>query len=896
MLAPSGNVTFLFTDIERSSQLWEMHPQAMGRALAQHDELMRDVFSEYRGFIFKTIGDAFCVAFANALDAARAAVDAQRKLAAATWEETGPLRVRIALHSGEAEQRDGDYFGQTLNRVARVLAAGHGGQTLLSRVTAERVREELPEEASLRDLGERRLKDLSKPERIYQLVTIDLPTDFPPLRSLEVLPNNLPAQVTTFVGRAREMAEVKRLLETTRLLTLTGTGGTGKTRLSLQVAAEVLDRFPHGVWLVELATISDPVLVPETIANAVDVREEPGRPPLETLADALRARRLLLVLDNCEHLIAECAQIAAALLRRCPELIILASSREPLSIDGETIWAVPPLAVPEFRREERGAEFDNLQDLEAVQLFVERAASVRPDFSLVPDNVRIIAQICSRLDGIPLAIELAAARVKALTLQQILARLDDRFRLLSAGSRSALPRQQTLGSLIDWSYDLLSEPERALFRRLAVFVAGRTVEMAEEVCSGDGVERADVFDLLYALVDKSLVMIEPGYDGESRFTMLESLWDYGDEKLTQQGEIAKYRTRHLDYFVRLAEESEAELMGPDQVRVLDRLSTEHFNLNYALRWSLESKERIERGLRLASALTRYWEVRSYLTEGREQFSDLLQRADDSIPALVRAKANRGAGRLAWCQDRDEDALRYYAESQRLFEQLGMPVEAAFVEAFRGFTERNEGNNAGARPLFEHAREVGEAKHSDRLVATGLSGLGSIATDEGDYARAREMKERSLAVFRASGDKWIISLVSWSLAKACISERDFAAARSYLSESIALSRELGNKWSVPYALESIADICMAEGCGAKAVRLYGAASAQREALGLAFPPAEKAAYQIALDRLHEMLPGKKEFEAEWNAGRALAAQAAINFALESETKGQRAPRQKRRAAE
>jgi predicted ATPase/class 3 adenylate cyclase len=894
MQAPAGNVTFLFTDIERSSQLWEMHPQAMGRALAQHDELMREILLEHRGYIFKTLGDAFCVAFASALDAVLAAVDSQRRLAGATWEETGPLRVRIALHSGEAEQRDDDYFGQTLNRVARVLAAGHGGQTLLSRVTAERVREELPEDVSLRDLGERRLKDLSKPERIYQLVTGDLPTDFPPLRSLEVLPNNLPAQVTTFVGRTREMAEVKRLLDATRMLTLTGAGGTGKTRLSLQVAAEVLDRFPHGVWLIELATISDPALVTEAIANAVDIREEAGRPPLETIADALRARRLLLILDNCEHLIAPCAQVAAVLLRRCPELVILASSREPLSIAGETIWLVPPLAVPEFRREERGAEFDNLPELDAVQLFVERAASVRPEFALTPDNVRIVAQICSRLDGIPLAIELAAARVKVLSLQQILTRLDDRFRLLSTGSRSAQPRQQTLGSLIDWSYDLLTDAERALFRRLAVFVAGRTVEMAEEVCSGDGVESAETFDLLYALVDKSLVMIEPAPDGETRYTMLESLWDYADEKLTQNGETAKYRTRHLDYFVRFAEEAEAELMGLDQVRVLDRLSTEHYNLNYALRWSLESEDRIERGLRLAGALTRYWEVRSYLTEGREQFEELLRRANDSIPAIVRAKAARGAGRLAWCQDRDEDALRYYTEAQRLFEQLGMPVEAAFVEAFRGFTERNEGNNDAARVLFEHAKAVGEAERSERLVATGLSGLGSIATDEGNFELARKMKERSLEFFRESGDKWVISLVTWSLAKACISERDFAAARRYLSQSIALSRELGNKWSVPYALEAIADICAAENRGAKAVRLYGAASTQREMLGLAFPPAEKLSYQKGLDRLHELVP-EKQFEAEWNAGRALAAQAAINFALEADVNEPRTPRRRRQPA-
>src|SRR5436190_7635310 len=365
MRPPRGNVTFLFTDIERSSQLWEMHPQTMGRALAQHDNLIRSALEEHKAYIFKTAGDAFCAAFGSAASAVRAAVAAQRNLASAAWEDTGPLRVRMALHSGEAEQRDGDYFGRTLNRVARVLAAGHGGQTLLSSVTAERVREKLPPEISLRDLGERRLKDLSRPERIFQLVVRDLPADFPPLRSLEVLPNNLPAQVTSFVGRTREMADVKRLLDTTRLLTLTGPGGTGKTRLSLQVAAEVLDRFSHGVWLVELATVSDPALVPEAIAHSVDIREERDRAPLDTLVDALRTRQLLLVFDNCEHLIEACAKTAAALLRRCPDVKILATSREALNTEGELVRAVPPLTVADFGGSEIDLEVDELSALES---------------------------------------------------------------------------------------------------------------------------------------------------------------------------------------------------------------------------------------------------------------------------------------------------------------------------------------------------------------------------------------------------------------------------------------------------------------------------------------------------------------------------------------------------
>ncbi|HET6408734.1 MAG TPA: hypothetical protein VFG14_12690, partial [Chthoniobacteraceae bacterium] len=415
--------------------------------------------------------------------------------------------------------------------------------------------------------------------------------------------------------------------------------------------------------------------------------------------------------------------------------------------------------------------------------------------------------------------------------------------------------------------------------------------MAEEVCSGDGVERADVFDLLYALVDKSLLMIEPGHNGETRFTMLESLWDYADEKLTQHHETAHYRTRHLEFFMRFAEDAEAELVGTDQVRMLDRLSQEHYNLNYALRWSLESEERVHLGLRLAGALTRYWEVRSYLTEGREMFEDLLQRANDAVPLTIRAKAERGAGRLSWCQDRDDDALRHYGEAERLFEELGMTEDAGFVKAFRGFTERNEGNNEKARELFEQARAIGNSVQSKRLIATGLSGLGSIATDDEDFTTGREMKERSLAIFRETGDKWVIGLVTWSLAKACISERDYTAARKYLTESIALSRELGNKWSVPYALESIADICIAENCGAKAVRLYGAASMQRENLGLAFPPAEKLSYERALGRLHELIPAK-QFELEWSTGRTLSAQSAIGLALEVQAAQPRVPKRRR----
>lgn len=877
MRPPGGNVTFLFTDIERSSQLWETHPRTMGRSLAQHDELMRVSVAEHGGHVFKTVGDAFCVVFQRPVDAVHAAIAAQRRLVATAWEETGPLRVRIALHSGEAEQRDGDYFGPTLNRVARVLSTGHGGQTLLSLATAETVRDDLHGGVSLRDLGERRLKDLSRPERIYQLVVEDLPADFPPLRSLEVLPNNLPAQVTTFVGRGREMAEVKLRLEKTRLLTLTGPGGTGKTRLSLQVAADVLDRYPHGVWLIELATVTDPDLVPDTIAQAVEIREEHGRPALDTLLAALRTRQLLLVLDNCEHLIQACAQVVTTLLRRCPGVNVLASSREALNISGEALYAVPPLGTLEYSDLREGVNPSQLAELEAVQLFVERAAAVRPGFKITPENAALLGRICWRLDGIPLAIELAAARAKVLPLDQILTRLDDRFRLLSGGSRTALPRQQTLGALIDWSYDLLSEAERALLRRLSVFVAGRTLEMAEAVCSDALVPPEQVFDLISALVEKSLLTVEDGPNGESRYTMLESVWDYGESKLAQQGELLTFRRRHLEYFVAFAEQAEPALLGPEQKVWLERLSFENYNLNTAIRFSLEQAETIELGLRLAGALQRYWEVHNYLTEGHEQYHALLTKADGSVDAAVRAKAELGAGRLSWCQDRDADARRHYRTAQALYRELGQADAVGTIEALLGFTERNDGHAEAARAHFERAREIGEQLAEPRIIALAANGLGSLAADRGDTAFARTAKEGSLAPIRRLGDRWIIALIAGTLGRICLLEGDYPAARTYLLESLAAVRDLGNKWVIPYLFEPLADICAKNAALPKAVRLYGASAALREAHGLAFSILERGVYDRALEQLRAALPAEA-FEREWQEGRALPLAAAIDLAM------------------
>ena len=869
--------TFVFTDIEGSSRLWEEYPETMALALARHDTLLNDIFSTHGGEVFKTMGDSVLVAFEDSAPALSAVIQAQRALLVEDWETPAPIRVRAALHRGPAERRNGDYFGPTLNRTARLLSAGHGGQTLLSRSAHEDV--SAPDGVAFRDLGERRLRDLARPERIFQLVAPGLPADFPPLRSLEVLPNNLPAQLTSFVGRERELAEVKRLLGQSRLVTLTGPGGTGKTRLSLQVAAETLEGYADGAWLVELATLLDPALVVTTVASALGVREDAERAAGDSLVDFLRTKQLLLVLDNCEHLVAACAQLTERLLRAAPALRVLASSREALAIPGETTFAVPSLSMPDFHgRPPTGPGIAaGIGEFEAVRLFVERAAALQPAFVLNDQNAVTIARICSRLDGIPLAIELAAARTKMLAPDQILRRLDDRFRLLTNGGRTALPRQQTLTATIDWSYELLSENERTLLRRLCAFGRGRTLSAVEEVCSGDGIEPWEIVDLLQQLIDKSLVSAEPTDAGSSRYFLLESVWLYARAKFEASDEAARVRTRHLDYFLQFAEEAEPHLLTADQAEWIERLGVEHGNLQLALERSAESPEAVEHGLRLAGALLRYWEVRSHLQEGREHYSALLARPESAARNRARAKALAGAGRLAWCQDDIDDARVLHGEAISIFREIGDENAAAFQEALLGFVEWSADDRAAAGIHFEAAAVIGRERGDERVLAAALSGLGTLLNANGDHAQARAIKEQSLATYRGLGDKWIVGLMSWSLSRAVIALRDFPAAAALLSECAAIGEALGNEWTVPYVLEGFGDIAIEQDAASRAARLYGAAAVVRERMGLALAPSDRPVHEHALARMHAALP-PEEFEQAWQAGRALAPDEALRLAL------------------
>ena len=634
---PTGTITFLFTDIEGSTKLWEAHPDAMRLAVARHDALLRQAVEDNGGWLFKTTGDGIAAAFALVPDALTATLAAQIALAAEPWPEAVALRSRMGLHTGAAELRDGDYYGSTLNRVARLMAAGHGGQILLSDVTHELIRDSLPPDVSLLPLGKYRLKDLARPETIHQLAHPSLTAEFPPLRTLDVTPNNLPQQVTSFVGREKPLAEVAALLVKTRLLTLTGSGGSGKTRLSLQAAADVLETYPDGAWLVELAPLADPLLVAQTVANVLGVKEEKDKPILTTLAEHLKVKKLLLLLDNCEHVLDASARLADTLIRSCPMVQILATSREGLGIAGETTYRVPSLSLPDPRQTQTA---ESLSQYESAQLFIARALQTQPDFAVTNQNAPALASICYRLDGIPLAIELAAARARSLSVEDIHSKLDQRFRLLTGGSRTALPRQQTLRSLIDWSYDLLNEPEKALLCRLSVFAGGWTLEAAEQVCAGDVVEEWEVLDLLTSLCDKSLVVAEPS-GTTTRYRILETVRQYARDRMLENGDGAVYRDRHLAFFLALAEEMEPQINSPRMKEILDRFEGELDNFRTALEWSGDAPTHAELGLRLILEINNFLNMRAYFKEGRERLSRAME-ASAGVSPSVRA---RGLDRL-----------------------------------------------------------------------------------------------------------------------------------------------------------------------------------------------------------------------------------------------------------
>ena len=672
---PTGMVTFLFTDIEGSTPLWEQQPKTMKSAVDRHHAILRQAIEANGGQVFQVIGDAFQAVFRLATDALRAALAAQRALAAAQWGPTGPLKVRMGLHTGPAEldaSGNAPYqVSHTLNRSARIMSAGYGGQILLSQEVKDLVERGLPEGARLADLGEHQLKGMQWPEHLYQLDTLDLPADFPALATGAHHPHNLPLQLTSFIGREKQIAEVSNLLKNHRLLTLTGSGGTGKTRLALQAAGELLDAFPDGAWLVELAPLADPDGVPQAVAAALGLQKSSEISYQAMLLNYLQKKHLLLVLDNCEHLLEACASLAHELLMHCPAVTLLATSREALGSAGETAYRVPSLAAPD----PAALQPDELAHIEAVRLFAERAAAILPNFQLTPESLPHAARICHRLDGIPLAIELAAARVGVLSVEQIAARLDDRFRLLTGGARTALPRQRTLRASIDWSYSLLPETERNLLQRLSVFSGGWTLAAVEQVCVMNGTESWEILDGLASLVNKSLVTADHRPGGETHYRMLETIRQYAQEYLEGTGQDAPVRDAHLAYFLALAEESEALLRSPRIEDALDRLDLELDNLRSALNWALGAENRTgaEQAARMVCALTYFWDARAMFFEAivwLERALPLLSE-EDPARAELRAKACFTLGYLYGYTRIDQVKARLnIEESVRLYRRLG----------------------------------------------------------------------------------------------------------------------------------------------------------------------------------------------------------------------------------
>ncbi len=874
--------------------------------------LLRDIFSSIGGREVGTQGDSFFVVFPVAQQAIGAAVAGQRALAAHPWPNGVRVKVRMGIHTGEATLLGDDYVGLDVHRAARISSAGHGGQILLSQPTQGLIEPELPDRIEVRDLGPHRLKDLQRPERLFQVVHPDLPSDFPPLRSLDVFPNNLPIQLTSFIGRKEDMLEVKRLLATARVVTLLGSGGAGKTRLALQVAADVLETHPDGVWLVELAPITDPALVPQTVAAALGLRE-PARQATEALLDFLEPKSVLLVMDNCEHVLSASADLCARLLRRCPKLRVLATSREPLSVAGEASYRVPSLSLPD---PQQSASPETITQYTAVRLFVERAVLYQPGFVLTSANVKAIAELCRRLDGIPLALELAAARVRVLSVEQIASRLDDRFRLLTGGARTALPHHQTLRAAIDWSHDMLADDERALFRRLSVFVGGFTLDAAEGVCADGGIDPTVILDLLSRLADKSLIAVDVGSGAEARYRLLETMRQYALDRLVESGEAAAVRTRHRDFFLTFAERAEPQFQGPDQKIWLDRVEVELDNLRAALEWCRIDPEGSEAGLRLAGALWWFCEVRGYWTEARQWLKDTLSRGEPSASA-ARIKALNAAAGLALRQgDRKETAalaeqalalsrqsgdkrgaasclvllgihacsLENYKQAEalggeglNLSQEVGDNWGSAWARMILGLVAREQGDLDKATALLEQSLVQIRALRHEWGTGMILTNLGMISRDRGEFQRATALLDEALAVFQQLGDKGFTAYTQLNLGAMASAMGDHRRAEALYKACLIIRRELQEKRGIATCLAALG--CCAAGLGqfTRAAVLFGAAEALRDATGASLPPYFRTEYERRVAITTREL-GEAAFRTAWADGRKMSLDQAIDFAL------------------
>ena len=902
----TGTVSLLFTDIDGSTRLLEQLGDAYATLLADHHAIMDDVLATHGGTRVDAAGDGLFVSFPSAREALVACIDAQRRLSGHPWPSGADVRVRMGLHTGEPLTASTGYVGIDVHRAARICSAGHGGQILVSDAARALIGTGVPEGVSFLDLGEHRLKDLAASVRLYQVMADGLRSDFPPVRSLETLPNNLPRQLSSFVGRDAEIADAEARVASTSLLTLTGPGGVGKTRLALELGAHLVDQYPDGVWFVEFSTLDDATLVPD--AAATTLRLKPGpEGATAALVGALEGRRALLIFDNCEHVLDAMVELSDALLRRCTDLRIVTTSREPLGMAGEELMPVPSMSLPDG-----SGNLEQVMACDSVRLFLARGQAADPSFRLTAENADAIAQICRRLDGIPLAVELAAARVRSLPPAQIASRLDHRFRLLTGGSRTALPRHRTLRAAMDWSFELLTDAERALVPRLAVFAGSFSLEAAEGIASGGAVDQDEMLDLLARLIDRSLLMAEPG-SSDARYRMLETIRDYAQERLMESGEASEVYARHRDWFARLVEEARAGFFsGAEQAAWLDRLSADDDNLRAALHWSHEDPDGAGAELAMASGLWRFWEIRGHLEEGSGWLDRALARTGGEI-SLRRANALTGAGVLASHRGDQVSAAAFHEASLLIHRELGDPRaisaacnNAASIAIELGDTDRaatlyreaiamsqnvdrhgaafssvnladllvRDGDPAESDALYAGAIEIFRSLGDEWGTAQATARLAQAARRRGDPAQAARHYEEARAVYRRISDGRGEARMLIGLGDLAAESGDFAAAVSQYQAALEVRHRLGDRLGTAAALERIAGIATDQ--PERAARLIGAASAIRDRAGA---PLSVGA-QAELDRFLAGLAadiGQQAVEAGLAAGRAMPAGEAIAFA-------------------
>lgn len=866
---PSGTVTFLFTDIEGSTKLLQKLGEEKFRGcLEEQARIIRGSISEHGGVELSTEGDAFFAVFDSAPHALASVVSAQRFLVNHQWPEGEAVKVRMGLHSGEGILGGDNYLGLDVHRAARIAAAGHGGQVLLSGAARGLVERSLPKEISLKDLGEHRLKDLAEPEHIYQLGIAGLPAEFPAIRSLDARPNNLPVQVTSFVGRDDELGEAKKLLLENRLLTFTGPGGTGKTRLALQVAAESLGDFGDGVFFVALGPVRDPALVPSTIAQVLGVAEDTDRSILESLKEWLVDKSLLLVLDNFEQIISAASSVSD-LLGHTEGVKFLVTSREALHIYGEQEFQVPSLSLPDLKQL---PPLEVLSQYDAVNLFLQRARAVDRGFSVTDQNAPAVAEISSRLDGLPLAIELAAARIKLLNPDQIVARMGDRLGLLKAGARDVPTRQQTLRDAIGWSYDLLNSPDQTLFRRLGIFVGGLTFESAEEVV-GEGLE-IDLLEGLSSLLDKSLLRQNRNEQSTGRFEMLETIRDFALEKLTEGQEISETGRRHAALFLKLSQDAEPNLMGQESAQWLERLSIEHDNLRAALRWCVERGE-AQTGLHIGGSIWRFWHFRGHLQEGRDWFTRLLELPSASEPTLARAKGLFGLASLMYWQADYAGAETLYREAAEIFGKFEDFPNQAYTLYSIGTTYEMRGQNESSVEPYQAALALYQ-KVGDPLMVSFMKGaLGWIHMWLGRLDEARPLMVEAINAMEKLGNQYEKANLILGLGYIQMKEEDYDTSEATTLEGVGIYHSLGDLSGVALGLDCLAEVALRREQGDRALRLAGAAAAMRDQIGGGVP----------LDAMHlrdprDVLAGTLEVEAIgelWEEGKTMTLESALAYA-------------------